>query len=169
MARAPSKPIGATRPIRAIWGQSTVPVLARPEDMPPLFVRLPFSADNRAWLQASGRINPVRRKSEKTGRTHWEVPMAWFGSLIRRCLHRYGRVYVIQPLNQSEVCARSCWEAKRDECQCSCYGTNHGGGQPLGHWKEISEAFAVQWSGRELACQLIVYPTSKANDDGRMT
>lgn len=86
--------------------------------------------------------------------------MAWFGPLIRRCLQRYGRVYVIQPLNHSEVCASSCWDAKGDECQCSCYGTNHGGGRPAGAWKEISEAFAVQWSQRELACQLIVRPTS---------
>jgi hypothetical protein len=104
-------------------------------------------------------------KSPKTGRTHWEVPMAWFGPLIRRCIQKYGAVYVIQPLDRSEVCARSCWEAQRDICECSCMGTNHGGGEPTGSWKEISEAFAIQWSKGELACRLLVRPGNGAVRD----
>ena len=156
MARAPSVPIGKTRPMSAIWGQSTVPVLARPETTPPLFVRLPFASDNRAWLQECGRKNPVLVRGPKTGRIHWEIPMAWFSPLIRRCLERYGRVYVIQPLDRSEVCARSCWEARGDICECSCIGTNHGGGEPDGAWKEVSEAFAVRREKGELSCRMLV-------------
>lgn len=147
--------------MRAIWGQSAIPVLARPEKSPPLFVRLPYAIDNRPWLQACGRIRPVLVKSAKTGRVHWQVPMAWFGQLIDKCLRRYGQVYVIQPLDKTEVCARSCWEAKRELCECSCYGTNHGGGEPAGSWKEISEAFAIQWTRGELACRLLTLPKQK--------
>jgi hypothetical protein len=159
MARAPRIAEGATRRIGEIWGQQSIPVLLRPQKEPPLFVRLPYAVDNRAWLQACGRINPKSARSPKTGKTHWEVPMAWFGPLIRRCVTKYGQVYVIQPLNRAEVCAGSCWNAKRDLCECSCLGTNHGGGKPAGNWKEISEAFAIQWSGGELACRLIMRPS----------
>lgn len=133
-------------------------MIARPNKSPPLFVRLPYAIENRAWLQACGRINPDRVVGQRTGRTHWEVPVAWFGQLIRQCLIKYGQVYVIQPLNRTEVCARSCWEAQRDICECACMGTNHGGGQPSGSWKEISEAFALRWNKGELACQLLVRP-----------
>lgn len=155
VARGPSVPIGRSRPLSAIWRQAKIPVIARPRKEPPLFVRLPFAIDNRPWLHACGRLHPERVKNDTTGITHWEVPVAWFGLLIRRCIERYGRVYVIQPLDRNEICARSCWEAKRDLCECSCYGTNHGGGQPDGHWKEITEAFALQSSRGELACQLL--------------
>lgn len=156
MARTPRVPEGASRPLRAVWRQCSIPVLVRPQSHPPLFVRLPYSATNRSWLQACGRINPKLVQNAKSGRSHWEVPMAWFSPLIRRCIEKYGRVYVIQPVDRSEVCASSCWNAKREICECSCLGTNHGGGRPAGSWKEISEAFAVQWSRGELACQLLI-------------
>src|SRR5437868_11539758 len=145
MARPPRIPEGASRSLGEIWIHSSIPVLARPQSTPPLYVRLPFSPANRAWLQACGRINPRRVQSAKTGRTHWEVPMAWFGKLVRRCVETYGSVYVIQPLNRAEVCAGSCWNAVREICECSCLGTNHGGGRPAGSWREVSEAFAVRW------------------------
>ena len=147
--------------MNAIWGQSQIPVLARPIKEPPLFVRLPFSPDNRAWLQACGRNRPVLIRSERTGKTHWEVPAAWFESLIRRSLARYGSVYVIQPLDRTEVCASSCWNAERDLCECSCMGTNHGGGKPDGHWNEISEAFAVRSAKGDLACRLLLRPNAQ--------
>jgi len=156
MARAPNVTEGVSRRIGVIWGQERVPVILRPRQEPPLFVRLPFATNNRAWLQACGQRNPKRVQSPKSGKTHWEVPVAWFTPLIRRCVERYGSVYVIQPLNRAEVCASSCWNAQRELCECSCFGTNHGGGKPAGAWKEVSEAFAVQWTGGELACRLIV-------------
>ena len=145
----------------AIWSQSTRPVVARPDTSPPLFVRLPFAADNRVWLQSFGRIHPVRVQSPRSGRTHWQVPVAWFAPLIRACLRRYGSVYVVQPLDKTEVCASSCWNAERDLCECSCMGTNHGGGKPDGHWMEISEAFAVRSAKGELACRLLVRPKTQ--------
>ena len=159
MARPPSITEGVTRRIGEIWGQERVPVILRPVEHPPLYVRLPYAVGNRAWLQASGRIHPRNVTSRKTGRLHWEVPMAWFGSLIRRCVERYRGVYVIQPLNRAEVCAGSCWNAKHELCECSCLGTNHGGGRPSGSWKEICEAFAISWTGGELACRLVGPPT----------
>jgi hypothetical protein len=87
--------------------------------------------------------------------------MAWFGQLIRRSVETYGRAYVIQPLNRSEICAESCWNAQREICECSCLGTNHGAGKPAGSWKEISEAFAINWTGGELAGRLVVRPARR--------
>lgn len=158
MNRPPRVAEGLPRPIGVVWRQGSIPVLARPLKKSPLFVRLPYAPDNRAWLQQSGRIHPKKARSEKTGAVHWEVPIAWFAQLIRRCVDRYGRVYVIQPINRAEKCAGSCWNALWEICECSCLGTNHGGGRPAGAWKEISEAFAVLWSGAELACRLIERP-----------
>jgi len=160
MKRPPRIPEGPPQRFNTIWLQEKIPVLLRPREEPPLYVSLPYGGDNRSFLQECGRIHPQSKRSDKTGKWHWEVPMAWFPKLIRRCLNRYGRVYVIQPLNRTEVCARSCWEAKRDTCECSCFGTNHGGGQPPGDWKEISEIFAISHQGGELACQLLVRPAA---------
>lgn len=95
--------------------------------------------------------------------------MAWFNPLIEKCAKKYGRVYVVQPLNRTEICAESCWNAKYETCQCSCFGTNHGGGRPAGAWKEISEAFAIRWSGGELACRLIVDAGGRARGTGSCT
>lgn len=162
MARAPRIPEGPPRRFGAVWRQERIPVLPRPHPEPPLYVSLPYALNNRAWLHACGRINPKKEMSKKTGKTHWEVPSAWFGKLLRRCVERYSQVYVIQPLNRAEICANSCWTAKHDICECSCFGTNHGGGKPSGAWKEISETFAVQWSGGELACRLITRPAQLA-------
>jgi hypothetical protein len=145
---------GPPRPLGAIWGNERVPVLLRPKKQPPLYIRLPFDPGNRAWLQESGSHHPkwVSRKR------HWTVPMAWFNPLIKRCINRYRAVYVIQPLNRTEVCAPACWNAEKDLCECSCMGANHGSGHPGGNWKEVSEAFAVRWEGGELACRLLVQP-----------
>ena len=76
MARPPQVAEGPARQISAVWGQERIPVLLRPYKEPPLFVRLPYAIDNRAWLQACGRINPKAVRRPKTGKTHWEVPIA---------------------------------------------------------------------------------------------
>lgn len=157
-SRAPRVAEGPPRRFNVVWHQEEVPVILRRSKEPPLYVRLPYSPLNRGFLEAGGGRKALSKHSERTGKQHWEVPMAWFSRLIRRCLDRYGQVYVIQPLFRTEVCAGSCWKAKGDLCECQCLGTNHGGGRPGGQWKEISEAFALGFSGGELACQLLKRP-----------
>lgn len=159
-ARPPRVPEGPSRHIRKVWAQDEIPVLVRPQKEPPLYVRLPGAITNRSWLSSFGRIHPVSVTSQKSGLVHWEVPAAWFTPLVKNCIAKYGKVYVIQSLNRADVCASACWNAQGETCECSCLGTNHGGGRPEGNWKEISEAFAVHWTGRELACRLLVRPKS---------
>ena len=71
-----------------------------------------------------------------------------------RALQRYGKVYIIQPYREQEICARACQEALGHECQCSCMGANHGIGND-GSWFEVSDTFSTRWGNRELACRLL--------------
>lgn len=141
--------------IRAVWSQTKIPVLYRRGKGSALLSRLPYDPSNRSWLQASGRRHPVWLAERKC----WELPNAWFNGLVRRCLLRYGRVYIIQPFHSQEKCAPACWNAEGEECQCSCMGANHGSGHPEGRWKVVSETFATRWGDRELACRLLTQVT----------
>lgn len=138
--------------LRAVWNQHDVPVILRrtgKSERPR--IRLPFDQHNRAWLKAGRRTEPVWDVSEKC----WEVPKAWFNDVVRAALERYGRLYVIQPYREQEVCAPACWNAVGHECQCSCAGENHGTGGE-GSWFEVSEVFATRWGERRLGCRLMV-------------
>ncbi|WP_271582136.1 hypothetical protein, partial [Bradyrhizobium sp. CCBAU 45389] len=70
-----------------------------------LRARLPFAADNRQWLQNGRRTPP-----EWIGGTeaYWELPKSWFNDCVDRALQRYGKVYIIQPYREQEICARVC-------------------------------------------------------------
>jgi hypothetical protein len=85
---------------------------------------------------------------------HWELPKSWFNDFVDRALKRYGKVYIIQPYREQEICARACQEALGHECQCSCMGANHGIGND-GSWFEVSDTFSTRWGERELACRLL--------------
>jgi hypothetical protein len=65
------------------------------------------------------------------------------------------KVYIIQPHNAQQKCARRCWEAEREECECSCGGEYYRSQSNGAGWKEISDTLATRWEGRELACRLI--------------
>ena len=117
---------GSKEQLRQIWSQEAVPVLYRRGPGNLLLARLPYDVTNRAWLQASGRKNPVWDAKAR----RWELPQAWFNNLVGRCLDKYGRVYIIQPYREQEKCAPACWAAQGEECQCSCMGVNHGASSP---------------------------------------
>lgn len=138
--------------IRQIWLQSNVPVLFRKGKGFPLMVRLPFRPDNMAWLKNDRRNKPKWIADKK----HWEIPTSWFNDTVNRGLARWGKLYIIQPHAAHEVCARACWEAEGHECECSCLGEHHGSNRPSGRWFEVSEAFAVKYESKELACRLLV-------------
>lgn len=138
--------------LRSVWNQDSVPVILRRTgkgERPR--IRLPFDQGNRAWLKDGRRIEPVWNASEKC----WEIPKKWFNEFVRAALDRYGRLYVIQPYREQEVCAPACWNAVGHECQCSCAGENHGTGNNES-WFEVSEVFATRWGGRRLGCRLMV-------------
>ncbi|WP_198945547.1 hypothetical protein [Gluconobacter sp. DsW_056] len=106
------------------------------------------------WLQNARRTTPSWIASHK----FWEIPKAWFDDFVNRALQKYGRLYVIQPYREQEICSPSCQNAKGHECQCSCMGVHHGAGSD-GSCFEVSDAFSTRWGERELACRLMVAKT----------
>ena len=134
--------------LKDIWAQSRIPVVLRRDGAgEQLRVRLPHDKSNRQWLQ-NGR--PKSHGAIWFGdmdKRYWELPKAWFNDFVDRALVRYGRLYVIQPYREKEICAPACWNAVGHECQCSCMGYNHGSGNAEGFF-EVSETFAVRWGAR---------------------
>jgi hypothetical protein len=115
-----------------------------------LLVKLPYAADNRAWLKTEHTRRPEWVPAFKC----WQVPKAWLDDVTRRLCQRYGQVYLIQPYRERETCAPACWDATGLECECSCLGANHGQGQGRG-WYVIAETCAVRWGPRQYACRLL--------------
>lgn len=134
-----------------VLAQKRVPVLIRRGKGQLPRIQLPFDLTNRAWLRASGMNNPTWVAADK----QWEVPQSRFTELVNRCLERFGQVWVVQPYNEQEKCAPACWDAKLEECQCSCMGVNHGSRGPNGRWKIVSENFATRWLGARMAARLM--------------
>lgn len=138
--------------LKYVWSQAQIPVvLRRTGKREKLRVRLPFSDDNRQWLRYGRRTEPEWVGEPKA---YWELPKAWFDDFVNRALARFGKVYIIQPFREQEICARACQEARGHECQCSCMGANHGAGSD-GSWFEVSDTFSTRWHERDLACRLL--------------
>lgn len=137
--------------LKEIWNQKTTPVVLRRDGKgEQVRVRLPFAEGNYAWLRDGRRARP----NWNADLTCWELPKAWFNDLVNRSLRRWGRIYVIQPYREQEICAPACMNATGHECQCSCMGANHGQGDD-GGWFSTDDAFAARWGERELACRLM--------------
>lgn len=138
--------------LKRVWSQNAIPVVLRRNGKgEKLRVRLPYSENNRGWLQDGRRTSPAWSSKNKC----WELPKNWFNNLVTQALHRYGRLYVIQPYREQEKCSPKCLEATGHECQCSCMGANHGAGND-DSWFEVNETFATRWGGRNLACRQMV-------------
>ncbi|WP_428515459.1 hypothetical protein [Roseovarius sp.] len=136
---------------KSVWNQKEVPVIIRRTGKDEKHrVRLPFSEDNREWLQHGRRTKPVWQQSGR----YWELPKAWFNDFVERALERYRQVYIFQPYREQEKCSPACQKALGHSCQCSCMGANHGAGGG-GSWFEVSETFAFRWGSRNLACRLL--------------
>lgn len=114
-------------------------------------LRMPYSESNRGWLRNDRRGRPVWVKKCR----HWEIPKAWFNDFVERGLKRFGKVWIIQPYREAEICAAACLNAQGHECQCSCMGANHGMGNN-GSWFEVSDSFAVRWYEEEWAARLLI-------------
>ena len=134
-----------------IWRQTEVPVIFRRDRPEPVLVRLPYAERNHEWLRDDRHTKPVWNRQFKA----WAVPIAWFDSVIRQVLQRYGKTYVIQLFREQQRCAPACWNAHGFHCECSCMGANHGAGHPGEAWHEVSETFAFSWGVRRYSCRLL--------------
>lgn len=137
--------------LKYVWEQEGIPVvLRRTGKGQRLRVRLPYSDSNRLWLQNDRRTKPVWITREN----YWELPKTWFNDFVNRSLLKYGKVYIIQPYREQEVCAPACQNATGHECQCSCMGLYHGTGSDKS-WFVVSDTFATRWHQQQLACRLL--------------
>lgn len=135
-----------------VWNQPNIPVILRRTGRGnKLRARLPFARDNRDWLRNGRRTSPEWFEKPDA---YWELPKAWFNDFVDRALKRYGRVYIIQPYREQEVCAPACRAAVGHECECSCMGANHGVGND-DSWFDISDAFSIRSGNPYLACRLL--------------
>jgi hypothetical protein len=138
--------------LKEIWNQKKIPVVFYKGKKNPLLLRLPFSKDNRFWLKADHRINPIWEEDHK----YWIIPKAWFNDFIKRSLARYGNIYLIQSYRPYQKCAPACWNAEGVDCECSCMGENHGTGKPDNKWFVISETCAVSLGENKYSCRLLL-------------
>ncbi|WDQ98435.1 hypothetical protein PSC71_14585 [Devosia sp. J2-20] len=136
-----------------VWRQGKIPVVLRrtgPGER--LRLRIPLAlSPGYSWLEKLGRHHPMWSGAPTY---YWEVPKSWFDDFVDAALRSFGKVYIIQPYREHEVCAYNCRHAKGHECQCSCMGANHGSEHDEG-WFDVTEAFAVKAGERQLACRLL--------------
>ena len=137
--------------LRLVWKQTATPVVFRQIDGKPLLIKHPDGLDSFYWIRNGRRSKPKWDSKYKC----WQAPKAWFEDSVRRLLDDQGSVYVIQLVRRHQVCAPSCWTAKRIECECSCFGENHGLGSPGGRWYVLDDTCAVHWGPNEYSCQLL--------------
>ncbi|MEY2336265.1 hypothetical protein [Acidithiobacillus ferrianus] len=135
--------------LKALWRQGKIPVIFKRNKPLPVLARIPFAEGNMEWLRDGRRSKPEWCAQFKA----WEIPAAWFDSVIKLALRRHQQVYVIQLYREHQKCAPACWNAEGFHCECSCMGENHGGGHPGGSWYEVSETFAVSWGAQRYSCR----------------
>lgn len=145
------------REAKVIWNNGAIPVVLRRGGKQAIRMRIPFASDNRDWLKGGPRKKEPEWNKEKK---YWELPASRFNELAGMILERFGRLYIIQPYREKEVCAPACMNAHGFECQCSCMGANHGAANRAG-WFEVSDAFAVRYGEQKLACRLLVKDAPK--------
>ena len=143
--------VGASIPLltKDLWRQGKNLAIFKRNKPLPVLARIPFAEGNMEWLRDGRRLKPDWCAQFNA----WEIPTAWFDSVIKLALRRHQEVYVIQLYREHQKCAPACWNAEGFHCECSCMGENHGGGHPGGNWYEVSETFAVSWGQQRYSCR----------------
>jgi hypothetical protein len=127
-----------------------------------LWMRIPFSSDNRQWLSSvrDVRITRANKPYWDPACKRWELCDSWFNDLFEKSLGRFRQVWLIQPLNRTEKCAPACRNATGHDCECSCLGQHHGQGDD-GTWFDVDETFSIRSLGREWAVGHYVWKSPK--------
>ena len=144
------------RRIRQIWNNDEITVLLRrAQTGEKLRLRVRGNKEgtfpDRQWIRKGRRSKPKWDRSER----YWEAPKAWFNDLVFRSLKDFGRVYIVQPYREQEICAPACQNAQGQICQCSCMGQNHGMQNMDSSWFVVDDTFATRWGDKKLACRLL--------------
>ena len=70
--------------LKALWRQADVPTIFKPSKPLPVLVKLPYAEGNLDWLRSDRRSKPKWNSQYKA----WEIPAAWFDSVIRLTLRK---------------------------------------------------------------------------------
>jgi hypothetical protein len=130
-----------------IWSQGKVPVIFRPGKGRPIYVHMPYAADNRAWLRGNSRHQPTWVPDKKW----WETPAHRPDvEAVRRGLR--------DPAPQGAAEVRpGLLECPGPRLRVLAHGcANHGNGHPGGRWHEVSDTFAFQWGPTQFACRHLI-------------
>ena len=84
--------------------------------------------------------NPV----EFHDKHYWEIAYGRLNEIVEILARFYGKVILIQPVRDKQVCARRCMEADVFECECSFLGANHGSENMDSSWYEVDDTYAVR-------------------------
>ena len=145
------------------WQQKDIPVIVRTRKRgggnPKLRVRLPEYGDHYTLLKGTNKYN--RNPVEVPAKRYWEVAYRRLNGLVEILANFYGKVILIQPVREKQVCARKCMEATGFECECSCLGANHGAYNMDSSWYEVDDTYAVR-HGSEYASLKIIAPKDKS-------
>lgn len=129
-------------------------------------VRLPYSAENKAFIQ------PFRRgkvgKGYDVGTKSWEVDRNKWMGLLEACRKKYEEVEVWQTflttLNPGKKCNQACVGARYetiDHCTCCCEGLFHGDNQGLMETLVSEQGLVIVGKGTKA---LVTLYTCWAND-----
>lgn len=68
--------------LKALWYQGKIPVIFKRNKPLPILARIPFASGNMEWLRDGRRSKPKWNMQFKA----WEIPTAWFDSVIKLAL-----------------------------------------------------------------------------------
>jgi hypothetical protein len=139
------------------WNQKESPVILRRRKQngrnQRLRIRLPAQGNHFILLKGSNKFNHKPIYVEKG--SFWEVPYQRLNDLVEVLAKFYGKVILMQPVKEKQVCARKCMEASGFECECSCLGANHGSENMTSSWYEVDDTYAVRYGSDQVSLKLI--------------
>jgi len=139
------------------WNQSQIPVILRRRKIygqnTKIRIRLPKRGDHYKLLKGDNKSNHNPVFFEKGG--FWEVPYGRLNYLVETLAKFYGKVILMQPVREKQVCARACMQAQGFECECSCLGENHGSENMDSSWYEVDDTYAVRHGPEIVSLKII--------------
>lgn len=119
-----------------------IPTVHRPATTGRLRIRMPFAAENRAWIhqELGDRVRPEWNKATK----HWEIARPHLRTVVDALADRFGTVEVTIDSRVVSRCDSQCRDAGGDECDCQCAGENHGGAAYWRSWIEVGDTTLLE-------------------------
>lgn len=139
------------------WNQKETPVILRRRKQsgknPKLRIRMPDGEDHFQLLKGKSKNNhnPIYFDN----RNFWDLPYSRLDDLVQILATHFGKVLLMQPIRESQTCARACMEANGFECECSCLGAHHGSHNMDSSWYEVDDTYAISYGEEKVSLKVI--------------